>query len=340
MSEAPPFWWEPADWRAFALSPVSMLYGLAAAGLMRRARRERVPAPVLCVGNLTVGGAGKTPVALTLAGTARGAGLNPGFLSRGYGGTVSRPHLVDPAHDSARHVGDEPLLLARAAPTMVAPDRAAGAKLLIERGCDFLIMDDGFQSARLHMDCALLVVDARRGIGNGHVMPGGPLRAPIVDQMRFATAVVKVGEGQGAESVVRHAARAARPLYRAVSRPVENPRIAGGRFLAFAGIGDPEKFFASVAEAGGTVVETRRFGDHHPFSAEDLSDLVRQAGRGGLRLVTTAKDAVRIGGTGPLADLVAGRLEVLDVETVFQPAEAAGTIIEETLRAFRAREGR
>ena len=114
--------------------------------------------------------------------------LSPGFLSRGFGGNFPVPHVVDLHHDSARHVGDEPLLLAEHAPVAVTPDRAAGAKLLASRGCDFLIMDDGFQSARIHMDYALLVVDGRRGVGNGHVIPGGPVRAPLVHQMRFAQA--------------------------------------------------------------------------------------------------------------------------------------------------------
>ena len=176
-SEAPPFWWAPPDWRARALRPVSALYGLIAGQRMRRARRERIAAPVLCVGNLTVGGTGKTPLAIAMAQAAAGKGLKPGFLSRGYGGSISAPHLVDPDHDSARVVGDEPILLAAHAPVAVTPNRAAGARLLIEKGCNFLIMDDGFQSARIHIDYALLVVDAWRGLGNGHVIPGGPLRA-------------------------------------------------------------------------------------------------------------------------------------------------------------------
>lgn len=337
MSEAPPFWWEPPDWRALALAPASAAYALVAARMMQRARRVKVPVPVLCVGNLTVGGAGKTPVAIALAAAAERAGLRPGFLSRGYGGSVSQPHLVDANHDSARHVGDEPLLLVRAAPTMVSPDRALGAKLLVERGTDFLIMDDGFQSARIHMDFALIVVDGRRGIGNGHVIPGGPLRARVVDQMRFASAVLAIGEGGAAETVVRQAARAGRPLYRASTRPRDAAAIAGRRFLAFAGIGDPEKFFQSVAAAGGMVVATRRFADHHSFTADELSDLVRQADGEGLELITTAKDAVRISTSHGLGGIAGDGLCVLEIETVFEPAGAADAIVEETLRAYRRR---
>ncbi|TIL55412.1 MAG: tetraacyldisaccharide 4'-kinase, partial [Mesorhizobium sp.] len=130
--------------------------------------------------------------------------LSPGFLSRGHGGSFGEPHIVDLHHDAARHVGDEPLLLAEHAPVAVTPNRAAGARLLMEKlGCDFLIMDDGFQSARLHIDFALVVVDTRYGIGNGRVIPGGPLRANIVDQLVFTSALLKMGEGTAADPVVR-----------------------------------------------------------------------------------------------------------------------------------------
>jgi tetraacyldisaccharide 4'-kinase len=183
-SEAPPFWWDKPDWRAFALSPASLAYGAVAGRQLRRGKRQKVDAPVLCVGNFTVGGSGKTPVAIALAQQAKAAGLKLGILSRGHGGSFVEPHVVDAAHDAARHVGDEPLLLAQHAPVAVSPNRIAGAALLVDRhGCDFLIMDDGFQSARIHMDYALMVVDARYGLGNGHVIPGGPLRARVADQL-------------------------------------------------------------------------------------------------------------------------------------------------------------
>ena len=251
VSEAPPFWWRKADWRAWALWPFSSAYGAVAGRRLVHAVREKVDAPVLCVGNLTVGGSGKTPVAMALARQARAMGLSPGILSRGHGGTVSGPpHLVDPGHDVARHVGDEPLLLARAAPVAVTADRAAGARLLIDHGCDFLIMDDGFQSARIHIDFALIVVDARRGIGNGHTIPGGPMRASLVVQMRHADGVLRLGEGEGAERVVRQAARAGRPLFEASVRAHPPEGIAGRPCLAFAGIGDPGKFFDTVRAAG------------------------------------------------------------------------------------------
>lgn len=337
MSEAPPFWWQPPDWRARSLWPASALYGLAASRAMRAARREKVPAPVLCVGNLTVGGAGKTPVANALAEAARRMRLSPGFLSRGYGGQLAGPKIVDPGHDTARAVGDEPLLLARTAPVAVTPNRAAGAKLLIAHGCDFLIMDDGFQSARIHMDFALIVVDARRGIGNGHVIPAGPMRAPLIDQIRRADAVLKLGEGTAADIVVRQAARAGKPLHEAHSFALDGDGLRGRRLLAFAGIGDPEKFFASVRAAGGEIVRERRFADHHPYSAGELAELLSQAEADRLDLVTTAKDAVRIGHGYPAADALLPRLCVLEIGIRFEPETAPRRIVEETLLAYEGR---
>ncbi|MEP9371217.1 tetraacyldisaccharide 4'-kinase [Mesorhizobium sp. KR1-2] len=335
-SEAPPFWWERPDWRAYALWPFSALYGLVASRLMLSARRERFDLPVLCVGNFTVGGSGKTPVAIALAREARRMGLRPGFLSRGHGGNFGQPHIVDAHHDSAKHVGDEPLLLAEHAPVAVTPSRAAGAKLLLEQGCDFLIMDDGFQSAHIHFDYALLVVDARYGIGNGHVIPGGPLRAPLVQQMRFADAVLKMGEGTAADGIVRKASRAGKAVFEAVARPRDAEAFAGGRFLAFAGIGHPEKFFDTVARAGGTVVRKRSFGDHHVYEKDELDDLVAMAKAEGLELVTTAKDAARLRHDAPQGFL--DRLRVLEIDAAFDLKHAPARIIGDTVDAWRRRQ--
>jgi tetraacyldisaccharide 4'-kinase len=335
-SEAPPFWWQKPDWRAYALSPVSALYGFVASRRMAAARREKVGLPVLCIGNFTVGGTGKTPVAIALARQAKRMRLKPGILSRGHGGSFAEPHIVDPKHDSAKHVGDEPLLLAEHAPVAVTPNRAAGARLLIEEGCDFLIMDDGFQSARIHIDYALLVVDARYGLGNGHVIPGGPMRAPLLDQLRFADALLKMGPGSGGDEVVRAAARAGKPVFEAATRPKDGGRLSGKRFLAFAGIGHPEKFFDTVAEAGGVVALTRAFPDHHFYSEDELQELAATARAGQLRLVTTAKDAARLRNGGASADFLK-RLDVLEIETVFDLEHAPERIIDETLAAWRQR---
>jgi len=336
-TEAPPFWWGPADWRAYALYPVSAAYGAIASRRLSAARREPIDLPVLCVGNLTVGGTGKTPIAIALAGHAAAMGLKTGFLSRGYGGNFPQPHIVDLHHDSARTVGDEPLLLAAHAAVAVTPDRAAGAKLLASRGCDIVIMDDGFQSARIHIDYALLVVDAERGIGNGHIIPGGPMRAPLVDQMRHADAVLKMGQGSRADEVIRMASRAGKRVYEADYATRAPESFRGRRFLAFAGIGNPNKFFRSVEAAGGEVVVRKSFPDHHYFTAEDVADMTALAAKEGLELVTTAKDAVRLRHGSASERAFAAQLSVLEIDATFDLAAAPGQIIEETLSGWRDR---
>lgn len=335
-NEAPSFWWRKPDWRAYALYPLSRIYGLVSGRRMINARRAKLDLPVLCVGNFTVGGTGKTPLAIALAKQARSMHLNPGFLSRGYGGSINEPHLVDRQRDSARLVGDEPLLLAEHAPTVTALNRAAGAALLVEHGCDFIIMDDGFQSAHLHMDYALVVVDGRYGVGNGHVIPAGPLRARLVDQVRFATGIVRMGEDRGGEAVVRQAARAGRPIFEASIRPRDGDSFAGRRFLAFAGIGHPDKFFNTIAEVGGSVVMSRSFPDHHVYSNEELAELSATAKSAGLEMITTAKDAIRMR-NGTASKEFVDRLVVLEIDAVFETPQSAARIVADTLGAWRER---
>lgn len=303
---------------------------------MKSARREKMDAPVLCVGNFTVGGTGKTPIAIALARQAKRMQLVPGFLSRGHGGSFAEPHVVDTHHDSAKHVGDEPLLLAEHALVAVSANRAAGARLLIERGCNFLIMDDGFQSARIHIDYALIVVDARFGLGNGHVIPGGPMRARLIDQLRFADAILKMGEGERADPIVRQAARAGKPVFSATARPRGKKAFAGRRFLAFAGIGHPEKFFDTVGKAGGTVVLAHAFADHHFYLPDELDDLVAAADAGELELLTTSKDAARLR-HGAASPEFLERLNVLEIDAVFDIELSAERIVDETLDAWRRR---
>lgn len=335
-SEAPPFWWEKPDWRAYGLYPLSRLYGFIAARRMIKARRSRLDVPVLCVGNFTVGGTGKTPVAIALAKQARKMHLTPGFLSRGYGGSIHEPHVVDSKQDSARQVGDEPLLLSDHAITAITPNRLAGGRLLMEHGCDLIIMDDGFQSAQIHMDYALVVVDGRYGVGNGHVLPGGPLRARLIDQMRFATGIVRMGENRAGDAVIRQAARAGRPIFEAWLRTRSADKFAGRRFLAFAGIGHPEKFFRTVAEAGGEVAMSRSFPDHHFYSGDELREIANTAESSGLELITTAKDLVRLRNSVVSSELV-DKLNVLEIDAVFENANAAERVIDETLNAWRER---
>ncbi|MFB8344005.1 tetraacyldisaccharide 4'-kinase [Brucella cytisi] len=336
-SEAPPFWWEKPDWRAWSLAPAAWLYGAVAGRRLLKAAPPRISLPVLCVGNFTVGGAGKTPTAIAFATGAKARGLNPGIVSRGYGGAYKGLHVVDAAHDSARYVGDEPLLLAQHASVALCPDRLKAARHLQTLGCDFIIMDDGFQSARLFADFSLLVVDATRGIGNGRVIPAGPLRAPLTDQMRKTDALLRIGKGDGADFVIRQAARAGRPIYEAQLKPSSTTPVAGNRWLAFAGIGNPEKFYASVVEAGGEIVETRSFPDHHSFASDDIRNLADTARRQGLGLITTAKDQVRLATMIGVTSGFLAKLAVLDVNLEFDRNDGLDRILDTIIERFKSR---
>ncbi len=337
VSDAPPFWWTKADWRAYALSPFSWIYGGISGRRMDRAKRASIAVPVLCVGNFTVGGAGKTPTAIALARAATARGLKPGFLSRGYGGSLDVTTVVDPTHHRARDVGDEPLLLAREALTVICRKRVEGARRLVAEGADLIIMDDGFQSARLVFDFSLLVIDSRRGIGNGHLIPSGPVRAPIVQQIRHASALLKIGNGDRADALVRRAARAGRQIYSADVEALDDGNLKGVPVLAWCGIADPEKFFRTVRETGATIVETRSFPDHHHFSEDEISDLLDHAAEKDCLLITTAKDRVRLEADHGRAGELAEKSRVIEVEIRFDDPTSPLKIIEATLRAARAR---
>ncbi len=295
---------------------------------MGRTPRFRPPVPVVCVGNFVVGGAGKTPTALVLARLARGRGLKPGYLTRGYGGAAKGPVLVDLARHTAADVGDEPLLLAAAAPTMVSADRVSGAEALVAAGVDLIIMDDGFQNPSLAKDLSLVCVDAGVGVGNGMVTPSGPLRAPLALQLRMADALVLIGEGERSEGLVRTAARAGRQVLRAGLRPARVREFRKEPLLAFAGIGRPAKFFDSLAAAGATVKRTVPFPDHHRYSEADAATLLARAEADGLRLVTTEKDMVRLVGAGGRLGELREKTMVFAVTLEFENQGAVAEMLE------------
>jgi tetraacyldisaccharide 4'-kinase len=301
---APAFWWSPTPTPlARLLRPASLLYGAVAA---RRLGRDgsRASVPVMCIGNFTVGGAGKTPSALAVARILKDLGERPAFLSRGYGGRLAGPVRVGPEHVAA-DVGDEPLLLARDAPVIVSRARPAGAELAAAGGASVIVMDDGLQNASLLKDLAVAAVDGATGFGNRLPMPAGPLRAPLGAQWPKADAVLVIGEGSAGESAAQEAAGLGKPVLRGRLEPdpAAAARLAGRRVLAFAGIGRPAKFFETLKTCGAIVEVERAFPDHHPFGADDLTALRRAAGSRGLALVTTEKDAARIGAPD-LADAI------------------------------------
>ena len=292
----PPDFWAQAPSHPLArlLAPAAALYGALTARRMDRPGALG-PCPVLCIGNFTLGGAGKTPTALALARMLRDdLGRRPAFLSRGYGGRLAGPLAVDPARHGATEIGDEPLLLARSATTIVARDRPAGARLCADLGADTILMDDGLQNPSLSKTLSLAVVDAGAGIGNGLSFPAGPLRVPLVRQWRHVGGLVLIGAGEAGERVGRAARERGLPVHRARLVPEAPERWCGEPVVAFAGIGRPQKFFDTLAALGARIVATESFADHHPYRAGDLDGLRAIAAREGARLVTTEKDAVRL----------------------------------------------
>jgi len=337
VTEAPPFWWTKPDWRAYALWPVSRLYGLIAGQRMRKGRRAEVSVPVICVGNFTVGGAGKTPTAIAIARAAKARGMKPGFLSRGYGGSLDVTTVVDPQHHRARAVGDEPLLLAREALTVISRRRVKGARKLVEEGADLIIMDDGFQSAQLVFDYALLVIDTRRGIGNGHLVPSGPVRAPLAEQMRQADALLAIGNGDAADRLIRQAARAGKAVHEAALKTVGPEDLKDAVVLAWSGIADNEKFFRTVTETGAHLYVTRSFPDHHHLSDDEVAEILDHAEALGYRIVTTAKDSVRLAGGHGRSEELREKSRVVEVEIRFDNPKGPDAIIDAAIASARRR---
>jgi tetraacyldisaccharide 4'-kinase len=302
----PAFWWRPTGLIAGALSPVGAIYGVVAAQRMARPG-QRAGVPVICIGNLTLGGAGKTPTAIAVAKMLDAAGRRPFLLSRGYGGALAGPMQVDPSRHRAVDVGDEPLLLARAAPTIVSRDRAAGAEMARAAGAGVIVMDDGFQNPGLVKDRSILVVDGARGIGNGRVFPAGPLRAPLKSQLRRAQAVLVIGPGPAGDAVAEAAQAHHVPIFRGRLEPDAEALagIKGHPVLAFAGIGDPAKFFATLRAASIDVRAEAAFPDHHRYRRAEARKLIERAEREGLVPVTTEKDWARLAWQDDLMALAA-----------------------------------
>ncbi|MGO8920811.1 MAG: tetraacyldisaccharide 4'-kinase [Stellaceae bacterium] len=298
------------------LQPLAWGYAMGAAARQRWTRPWQAPVPVICIGNLVAGGAGKTPVALSLARRLQARGRQVHILSRGYGGSLAGPVAVDPTRHGAAEVGDEPLLLAEAAPCWVARDRVAGAQAAIAAGAKLLLLDDGLQNPRLAKTLSLLVVDGGYGFGNRRVLPAGPLRERLASGLARADAVVLMGEDTAGITPLL----AGKTVLRARLAAENGGDVAGRALVAFAGIGRPEKFFASLAAAGGTLVARHGFADHHRYRESELKRL--QAEAAGALLVTTAKDRVRL--PAPWR----ARVSVLEVRVAWEDAAALDALLE------------
>lgn len=327
----PAFWWDPPGWRSRLLMPLALAYGAVAGRCMRR-RGTVMPVPVICVGNYTIGGAGKTPTAIAIAKLLMQRGASPFFLTRGYGGRLAGPVRVAATHVAA-DVGDEPLLLTQVAPTIVAADRLAGAALAVAHGASVIVMDDGFQNPSLVKSLSLIAIDGQRGLGNGYVIPAGPLRAPLSIQLARTDAVVIVGK-----STATPADLGARAMLHARLRPRPDrlAALTARPVFAFAGIGHPDKLFTTLADAGIAVADRRAFADHHRYTAADARDLLAQAGN--LTLVTTEKDLARMRGEPALVSLVAAT-QTLPVDLVFDDEGAIGALLDAALAIAHGPDG-
>jgi tetraacyldisaccharide 4'-kinase len=326
--QAPKFWYRSRSWQAILLSPLGVLYAWATARRQKNARPTQIDIPVICIGNLNVGGTGKTPTTIAIAQMLTSRGIAVHIVSRGYGGSLQAVTQVDPRIHTADETGDEPLLMAAFAPTWVANERVEGARAAQNAGADVILLDDGFQDSSLTKDLAIVVVDAARGFGNGRCLPAGPLREPVHVGLKRADAVISIGEPEAQSQFrERSADQVGRIAHLTASlKPIEmGMPWAEGRYLAFAGIGDPEKFFATLRGLGAPLVRTVALDDHQKLARPMIQRLMKEAQSMNAQLVTTEKDAARLP-----ADLRSGILS-LPVRLEFDDANTLKTLLEPVL---------
>ena len=326
--QAPKFWYRSRSWQAILLSPLGVLYAWATARRQKNARPTQIDIPVICIGNLNVGGTGKTPTTIAFAQMLTSRGIAVHIVSRGYGGSLQAVTQVDPRSHTADETGDEPLLMAAFATTWVANERVAAARAAQNAGADVILLDDGFQDPSLTKDLTIIVVDAARGFGNGRCLPAGPLREPVHVGLKRANAVISIGEPEvQSQFRERSADQVGRIEHLTASlKPIEmGMPWAKGRYLAFAGIGDPEKFFATLRGLGAPLVRTVALDDHQKLARPMIQRLMKEAQSMNAQLVTTEKDAARLP-----ADLRSGILS-LPVRLEFDDANALETLLEPVL---------
>jgi len=293
MMKAPDFWFrDRPSWLSVMLRPFSWLYAFGHFLHVQFVKPYRSSLPVICIGNLVVGGSGKTPTALAVMEHIQNTQLfdKPVFLTRGYGGSFEGPILIDPKVHDASMAGDEALLLARKAPVIVSRDRKAGAKLAEQNGFDVILMDDGLQNPSLYKDLRLIVIDGGTGFGNGLTLPAGPLREEIESGLANSDAVLVIGEDKkNVQALVPQETSILNASIESETGPLKDTP-----YLAFCGLGRPEKFFATLRNLGVNLVDCVSYPDHHAYNQDDLDQLHERAGAVQARLITTEKDAVKL----------------------------------------------
>ena len=297
MMRAPKFWYQPRGVIAVSLWPLGWIYGAATAWRLRRAKDvECVSCPVVCIGNINAGGTGKTPTTIAMVEHLQSQGRRVVVLSRGYGGSMKTPTIVNPQEHSAGHVGDEPLLISSFCPVVVSADRPSGIKLALASKPDVILMDDGFQSPAVHKDFSIVVIDAVLGFGNGFCIPAGPLREPFTTGLIRADLCILIGSeadqkrfmaGLPVPLKVPHIGAEVKPLHTGML-------WEGLDVFAFAGIAHPEKFFTSLRELGANVLGYESLSDHKPLSHTLMKRLVAKARSLNAQMVCTEKDAARL----------------------------------------------
>ena len=283
-----PKFWNNKNWLSTLLMPIGTLYAAATAYRMKNNVPQTTVKPVICIGNLTAGGTGKTPVAISIAKILQSCGYNPNFISRGYGGTL-RGAIVDNKVHTAQQVGDEPLLLSKQAPVSINSDRFDAAQKAVENGADIIIMDDGYQNPGLKKDISFLVFDGVFGVGNARPIPAGPLRENFNKGLKRADAAIILGEDKtNLEEKLKKIT-----VFKGKTEAIK-PDIKNENIIAFAGIGRPQKLYNSLKEAGFNILKTFDFPDHHYYSKKELQDMIEAAKNLKADIYTTSKDMVKI----------------------------------------------
>ena len=282
-----PKYWQSNSLISKLLTPLGRLYGLATNLRLKLVKPQKAEIPVICIGNITAGGTGKTPVSISIAKMLATDMYHPIFVTRGYGGKLQNV-LVNNKKHTAQDVGDEPLLLAEQAPVVVNADRYAGAKLALKEGADLVIMDDGFQNPGLYKNLSFLVFDGHFGIGNGKIIPAGPLRETFENGIKRADALIILGKDKH-----NLAERTKLPIFYGHTETAQTA-LNQENVVAFAGIGHPQKFYHTLSQQGFNVVETFDFPDHHYYTKDEIEKILQRAKELQAEVYTTSKDFVKI----------------------------------------------